>query len=293
VVTVLSPAYAGFQQEGFDMDGLSTGSSGRRMAATIGVALGLLVLASHPARGATAVLADPPVALAWSAEEIDEATRDQALPVLERARRDDRLGCQRHCEALQRVFARLVARACEDSSRACRIDWRLSVVRNDTVEAMALPGGHVIVSEAFIDEAVPNEDALAFVLAHEMAHSILEHERQALTFVRMLLPRQVPRTVADVYVEIDHNLGLLKAMEPVMQQGEREADELGFLLAAASGHEPARQLGFIERAAALGEPRRGLVQTHPALADRLAWLRERLPLALRLHQAAGAADGTD
>jgi predicted Zn-dependent protease len=150
---------------------------------------------------------------------------------------------------------------------------------------MALPGGHVIVSEAFIEEAVPNEDALAFVLAHEMAHSILEHERQALSFARMLLPQQVQRTVADLYVEIDHNLGLLRAMEPVLQQGEREADELGLLLAAAAGHDPQRQLAFLERALAQGEPRRGLVQTHPLLADRLDGLRERLPLARRLHQA--------
>ncbi len=235
-------------------------------------------------------LVDPPVGLAWSAEEIDLATRDTADVLIDTARQRDQLGCRRHCEMLARVFDRLTRQLREDAPQTAHLAWRLTVLRSDTVEAMALPGGHVIVSEAFIDEAVPHEDALAFVLAHEMAHSILEHERQALTFARMLLPRQVPRTVADVYVEIDHNLGLLKAMEPVMQQGEREADELGLLLAATAGHDPQRQLDFLVRAAALGEPRRGLVQTHPTLVDRLDGLRERLPLAQRLHRAGRAVD---
>ncbi|RZS54545.1 M48 family metalloprotease [Sphaerotilus mobilis] len=239
---------------------------------------------TDPASAAQPRLADPPVGLAWSAEEIDHATRDTATVLIDDARRRDQLGCQRHCEMLTRVFDRLMTQVREEAPQAAGLNWQLTVLRSASVEAMALPGGHVIVSEHFIDEAVPNEDALAFVLAHEMAHSILEHERQALTFARMLLPRQVPRTVADIYVEIDHNLGLLKAMEPVMQQGEREADELGLLLAAAAGHEPQRQLAFLERAAAQGEPRRGLVQTHPTLVDRLGWLRERLPLAQRLHQ---------
>ncbi|MDP4302822.1 M48 family metalloprotease [Leptothrix discophora] len=247
---------------------------------------GIAGLTPASAARAAPELAEPPVALAWSTEEIDEATRDNAAPVLDQARRRDQFGCRRHCELLQQVFDRLVARAREDSPRAARIDWRLSVVRGDAVEAMALPGGHVIVSESFIDESVPGEDALAFVLAHEMAHSILEHERQALTYARMLLPRQVPRTVADVYVEIDHNLGLLKAMEPVMQQGELEADELGLLLAASAGHDPQHQVDFLRRAVDRGEPRRALVQTHPALADRLARLEARLPLAARLHRQA-------
>ena len=76
-------------------------------------------------------------------------------------------------------------------------------------------------------------ETLAFVLAHEMIHSILEDERQALTYAQLLLPRQIVRSVTDMYVEIELNASLLMAMEPVMQQGEYEADELGMLLASA------------------------------------------------------------
>ena len=84
-------------------------------------------------------------------------------------------------------------------------------------------------------------ETLAFVLAHEMIHSILEDERQALTYAQLLLPRQIVRSVTDMYVEIELNASLLMAMEPVMQQGEYEADELGMLLASAAGFDPDTQ----------------------------------------------------
>ena len=156
------------------------------------------------------------------------------------------------------------------------------MVRLPDVDALALPGGQVIVSESFIDQRALSDDALAFVLAHEMAHSLLEHERQALTFARLLLPRDVPRTVSDMYTEIDYNFALLQAMEPVLHQGELEADELGLLLASVAGFAPDRQLAFIEREAAEDARRRPLLSTHPSPQLRLEKLRASLPLARRL-----------
>lgn len=99
----------------------------------------------------------------------------------------------------------------------------------------------------------------------------------------MLLPRDVHRSVPDMYTEMEFNIRLLKSMEPVMQQGELEADELGLLLAAQAGYAPEQQLAFIESETALetggGKP---VVATHPPALLRLEKLRERLPLARRL-----------
>ncbi|MEO7853653.1 MAG: M48 family metalloprotease [Rubrivivax sp.] len=155
-------------------------------------------------------------------------------------------------------------------------------MRSPDVEALALPAGQVLISEDFIDRHTPTDETLALVLAHEMAHSVLEHERKALTFARLLLPRQVPRTVRDMYVEMDFNLGLLRAMEPVLQQGEFEADELGLLMASAAGFAPAAQLHFLIREASLPPGPTPVVATHPNAAHRLDQMRLRLPLAQRL-----------
>ena len=227
-------------------------------------------------------LAYEPVALGWSTDEVESASLGNLTAIVQRAERANALGCERHCERLQRVFERLVAVARTQGARAAALPWMLTVVRLLDVEAMAMPGGQVIVSEAFVERRAPHDEALAFVLAHELAHSLLEHERQALTFARLLLPRDVPRTVSDMYVEIDYNFALLQAMEPVLQQGELEADELGLLLASVAGYSPLRHLAFIEAEAASDAGRRPLVSTHPRAQVRLERLRSLLPLALRL-----------
>jgi Zn-dependent protease with chaperone function len=196
-----------------------------------------------------ALLTYEPVALGWSAEEVEHATIGSVQAIVQRAERSGQLGCRRHCERLARIFERLVAQAQTQSTRAQGLPWSLTVVQLGDVEAMAMGGGQIVISEAFIDRRAPNDEALAFVLAHEMAHSVLEHERQALTFARLLLPRHVPRTVQDMYTEMDFNIALLKAMEPVIQQGELEADELGLLLASVAGYAPDAQLRFIEHEA--------------------------------------------
>jgi predicted Zn-dependent protease len=65
-----------------------------------------------------------------------------------------------------------------------------------------------------------------------------------------------------------------------MQQGEYEADELGFILASAAGYAPRRQLAFLERECRGGDDAT-LLATHPPACLRLKALRARLPLALR------------
>jgi len=241
-----------------------------------------LSMAWAVAQGRAVELAYEPVALGWSPDEVARATSGTFAAIVRRAEQARQMGCQRHCDRLERVFARLLVVARGQTQRSRHLPWSLTIVRLTDVDALALPGGQVVVSESFVDRHALSDEALAFVLAHEMAHSILEHERQALTFARLLLPRDVPRTVSDMYTEMDYNFALLQAMEPVMHQGEYEADELGLLLASAAGFAPERQLAFIEAEAAEGSPRRPLLSTHPAPQARLARLRAALPLARRL-----------
>ncbi|MFM2447787.1 MAG: hypothetical protein RIS44_237 [Pseudomonadota bacterium] len=224
-----------------------------------------------------------PVGLAWTAREVEQASLGSLQTLVQRATREQKMGCARYCKRLNRIFTRLLPHARAQSLAALRRDWSLTVVRLPGVDAMALPGGQIIVSEDFIRANRLSDESIAFVLAHEMAHSILEHERQALTVARMLLPREVNRTVDDIYVEMSFNHALFKALEPVMQQGELEADELGLLLAAKAGYAPDKQITFIAREAAREIPAKPLVATHPTAKQRLEKLRERLPLARRLH----------
>lgn len=92
--------------------------------------------------------------------------------MLWRTREAGPLGCMRHCERLECIFTRLVHHTLEQTARARSLPWTLTVVRLLDVEAMAMPGGQVFISKGFIDRRTTRDEALAFVLAHEMAHSI-------------------------------------------------------------------------------------------------------------------------
>jgi Zn-dependent protease with chaperone function len=238
----------------------------------------LAVLAATAGHGAQ--FAYEPVGLGWSAEEVERVAAAQMAALTERASQEEKLGCSSHCDRLARVFARLIGQARLQTARSATLPWTLSVVRLPDIEALAMSGGQVVISEAFVDDRLRSDEELAFVLAHEMAHSILEHERQALTFARLLLPRQITRSVQDMYAEIDSNLSLFRAMEPVIQQGEYEADELGLLLASAAGYAPERQLAFLQQECT-DDMKATLVATHPSACLRLKALQERLPLAAR------------
>jgi predicted Zn-dependent protease len=242
----------------------------------------LAVLAATASHGAQ--IAYEPVGLGWTAEEVDRVTVAQLAALTQRAEEEQKFGCASHCDRLVHVFERLVAEARTQTARSATVAWSLSVVRLPDIEALAMPGGQIVISEPFVDLRLRSDEELAFVLAHEMAHTVLEHERQALTFARLLLPRQITRSVQDMYAEIDSNFSLFRAMEPVIQQGEYEADELGLLLASSAGYAPQRQLAFLERECEV-DAQASLVATHPSACLRLKALQIRLPLAVRQRAA--------
>ncbi|XP_015435252.1 PREDICTED: metalloendopeptidase OMA1, mitochondrial-like [Dufourea novaeangliae] len=53
-------------------------------------------------------------------------------------------------------------------------EWTVSIVNEPSPNAMALPGGNVIVFSGLFD-IIQNDDQLTFILAHEMSHVMLSH----------------------------------------------------------------------------------------------------------------------
>ena len=90
-------------------------------------------------------------------------------------------------------------------------------------------GRHVFISDGMANLAA-NDDELAFVLAHELAHAVLEH-----------------RTQPDV-VGVRGGLNWALSMRRGLSIGsERDADRLGLYLVARSGFDAARAVEFLDR----------------------------------------------
>ena len=204
-----------------------------------------------------------------------------------RARVAGELGCLRYCEMLARVFARVTAVAREQGGAAGAVDWQLVVTTTPGEAALSLPGGHIVISEDLVGSLGLSEPELAFVIAHEAAHILLQHEAEALDYLQAtLLPHQVKRTVWDLYAELDYDAGALLRIEGLMQRGELEADSAGLLLGAQAGYPPQAMRSALQKIAAGESARSGIVATHPALARRLAQLARVMPVAERVVELA-------
>jgi len=133
-------------------------------------------------------LIDVPTGLAWSAEEVSGAGPGAAT-ILARTAAAGQSDCRTHCEAIQRVWLRLVdVMAGQQQGRAKPFVLTLHVVQADDVDAFAAPDGTLVLSEEFVRRRHLDDAQLAFVLSHEAAHTLFEHERQALTAALLLLP---------------------------------------------------------------------------------------------------------
>jgi predicted Zn-dependent protease len=72
-------------------------------------------------------------------------------------------------------YVRKVAKRVLKSIDEPRFDYQVHFIDEGTVNAFAIPGGHVYIHRGLMDEWVHNEAQLAVVLGHEIGHIELRH----------------------------------------------------------------------------------------------------------------------
>ncbi len=149
--------------------------------------------------------------------------------------------------ALERAQA-IVARLAAAQPRRREPPWTVRVLASDPPRdsAFTAGGGFVYVHAALLERA-ESEDELAFVLAHEMAHTGLQHDRRQdadglnrrLETVSVAVPGDETRPrLARV------RQALLAAYS---RADEQEADAVGAWLARRAGYDPGKAVSYFER----------------------------------------------
>jgi predicted Zn-dependent protease len=225
----------------------------------------------------------PRLGLAFTETEVIDQTAATKAALLKSVREKDQFGCVVYCKMVRGVWQRLLP-VIRFQQTGRRVVLRLVVVTSPDIQALSFPDGTVVISEAFIKREHLAAAQVAFVLAHEATHVLLQHERQTLTSMLALIPSPARRTPQDVYTEMEFNyFSMADSMAPVFHQVELEADEVGLQLAALAGYPPAAQLLFLQRSARR-EAGQSMVSTHPSMDNRWKQLRQLLPLAQRLFE---------
>lgn len=171
--------------------------------------------------------------------------------------------------ALDRLTGRLLANVEKSLTfDPAAVDIRLA--RSSTPNALAAPGGRILALSGLFklldDDAATGGDALAGVLAHEIAHARLRHPTRALG---RSLGLEFLAQIAGGGFGAD--AGLLVAQLAYSREAEREADALAREMLTDAGIGDAGLAAFFERIEdRLGADGGGFLSTHPATAERVA-----------------------
>lgn len=170
--------------------------------------------------------------------------------------------------------------------------WAFNVVDENTINAWCMPGGKVVVYTGLLP-VTQDEQSLAVVMGHEIAHAIAKHGAQRMSasmvaqFGTSLLSTgmsQNPTLTKQIFAQsigVVSGLGMLK----YSRGHETEADEMGLIFAAMAGYEPEAAIAFWQRMAASGGQKPPeILSTHPSDETRINNLKAFMPKAKQYYK---------
>ncbi|MBP1752787.1 MAG: peptidase lipoprotein, family [Geobacteraceae bacterium] len=153
-------------------------------------------------------------------------------------------------------------------------DYTFKVIKDNDVNAFAVPGGHIYVNSGLI-KAADNESELAGVMAHEINHAVARHGTRQLTqqygfaLVSQLVLGQDPNLLAQLASSLFGQAGTMSYSRSM----ESQADYLGVQTMYRAGYNPNGMTTFLGKLETMKKSNPGSLaqffSTHPMTSDRI------------------------
>ena len=182
---------------------------------------------------------------------------------------------------LRSIAKRLVPFSYEWNPRAREWKWEVSLIGSDQVNAFCMPGGKIAFYTGILQKLQLNDDEVAMIMGHEIAHALREHARERMG--KTAATRGGIEIVAALF-----GLGNAARMAADMggqlltlkfgREDESEADLVGMELAARGGYDPRAGVSLWNKMAeaSKGAPPQFL-STHPSGPTRIQDIQASLP----------------
>ena len=171
--------------------------------------------------------------------------------------------------------------------------WTFNVVDENTVNAWCMPGGKVVVYTGLLP-VTQDEQSLAIVMGHEIAHAIARHGNKRMSEALVvqgigtglsIALSQKPALTQQIFAQaygVTTGLATLK----YSRDDESEADKMGLIFAAMAGYNPEVAIAFWERmsASSNGQKPPQLLSTHPSDETRIKDLKAFMPEAKKYYK---------
>lgn len=179
--------------------------------------------------------------------------------------------------------------------------WEFSLVKNNSVNAFAMPGGKVVIYTGLLP-VTQSEDALAVVIGHEIAHVIARHSSERMSQQvalqyggaiagGLLGNSKATKQLGNAVFGLGAQYGV---MMPYARKQEYEADEIGLILMAMAGYNPQVAVPFWTRMSqsSSGGQVPEFLSTHPTDSKRIARMESIMPNVLQHYKGAGVQNNT-
>jgi predicted Zn-dependent protease len=172
------------------------------------------------------------------------------------------------------------------TKRADSYKWEFNLVEDKAVNAWAMPGGKVVFYTGILP-ITKNNDGMATVMGHEIAHAFARHGAERMSSgiiqqaggIAVALGTEKSKR-ADIW-NLAYGIGSQIGMLKFSRTQESEADKLGLVFMIMAGYNPDEAVAFWQRMAANSKGNKSpeFLSTHPADERRIADLKSWLPQA--------------
>ena len=165
-------------------------------------------------------------------------------------------------------------------------DWEYILIDNKRIRnAWCMPGGKIAIYSGML-EVTQNEDGLAAVMGHEIAHAVAKHsaERASRGMVLNVGTRLVDIVSGGKISNVNRVVGMdtvgliqqLGIMNPFNRKQESEADYLGMIFSSLSGYDIRETVKIWERMKEFNKGKEPMefMSTHPSSKNRIKNINE-------------------
>ena len=226
------------------------------------------------------------------AETLENSARQQYSQVLADAKAKGALAPPEHPQ-LQRLHAiarRLIPFTAQWNPRAREWKWQVNLIGSKQLNAWCMPGGKIAFYTGIIDQLQLDDDQIAMIMGHEMAHALREHARERLAKTQatnavislgsaLLGLGQLGNIAADLG-------GQLLTLK-FSRDDESEADLVGLEIAARAGYRPEASVELWQKMLSANNGKGPeFLSTHPSGSNRIHELEANLPKVRHLYEQA-------
>jgi predicted Zn-dependent protease len=202
-------------------------------------------------------------------------------------------------DRLINIANRLIPQTAHFRDDTQKWNWQLSLINSPVLNATCAPGGKITFYTGIIDQLNLNDDEIAAIMGHEIAHALREHGRERLSqAMAQSTITNIALAAAGGYgaqINAANQVAQYVLVLPNSRQHESEADAIGVELAARAGYNPRGAISVWQKMmkATKGKNPPEFLSTHPSGETRIEQLSALMPAVEPLYRDSPKAPGTD